>query len=178
MIFISRPEMLSRDLQFVLLGTGEPRYHALMTDLHAQHGRSCGVLLDYDESVAHLIEAGSDMFLMPSRFEPCGLNQLYSMRYGTVPVVRATGGLADTVTDYSEPALAGGTATGFSFEEYTPEALSGAVERALDLWRDQSSWRRLMLNGMAQDWSWERSAREYEAVYEAARQALAGATVQ
>jgi starch synthase len=111
---------------------------------------------------------------MPSRFEPCGLNQLYSLRYGTVPVVRATGGLADTVTDYTEEGLADGSATGFVFRDYSAAALVQAVMRAVDLFHRGDAWRRLMLNGMGQDWSWRRSAAEYRDVYERARQKIDG----
>lgn len=166
------PELLENDVQFVALGRGETKYHTFLGEMQAEHPRAFGLLLAHDEGAAHLIEAGSDMFLMPSRFEPCGLNQLYSLMYGTVPVVRAVGGLADTVTDYSEEKLKAGEATGFTFGEYTPEALVSAVGRALALYNDPDSWRRLMLNGMGQDWSWSRSAREYVEVYRKARQKL------
>jgi len=167
------PALLGRDVQFAVLGRGELKYHASLSQIHSAHPRSFGVLLAYDEQAAHLIEAGSDMFLMPSRFEPCGLNQLYSMAYGTVPIVRATGGLADTVTDYSPDALERGEATGFTFEDYQPEALVEAVDRALTVFADREAWKRLMLNGMRQDWSWKRSARGYLEVYRKARQRLA-----
>ena len=162
------PALLERDVQFVVLGRGEPHHHALLSRAQAENPRSCGVLLDYDDQAAHLIEAGSDMFLMPSRFEPCGLNQLYSLKYGTVPVVRATGGLADTVTDCTESGLQDGTATGFVFQEYSADALLRAMDRATAVFRQPEKWRRLMLNGMRQDWSWERSAREYVTAYEQA----------
>jgi len=169
------PALLERDLQFVVLGRGEPDYHAFLAQMQEVHARSCGVLLAYDTAAAHLIEAGSDMFLMPSRFEPCGLNQLYSLTYGTVPVVRATGGLADTVTDYSEQGLRSGEATGFSFDGYAADALTDAVDRALSVYAEPQKWRRLMRNGMGQDWSWRRSAREYVEVYrKACRKALRG----
>jgi starch synthase len=163
------PALLEDDIQFVALGRGAAEYHAFLSGLQAQHPRSFGLLLAYDEGAAHQIEAGSDMFLMPSRFEPCGLNQLYSLMYRTVPIVRETGGLADTVTDYSPDRLALGEATGFTFGEYSAEALVRAVRRAIDLYTDRSAWRRLMLNGMAQDWSWERSARQYMEIYGKAR---------
>lgn len=166
------PTLLELDLQFVVLGLGSPKHHAFLSRMQSTYSRNCGVLLEYDNHAAHLVEAGSDVFLMPSRFEPCGLNQLYSLKYGTVPIVRATGGLADTVTDYTEEGLESGTATGFSFGQYSAEALVDAVRRALDLYSDRDKWRRLMLNGMAQDWSWQRSAREYVAVYETARRKL------
>jgi len=123
------------------------------------------VKIGFDERVAHLIEAAADMFLMPSRFEPCGLNQMYSMRYGTVPIVRATGGLDDTVTDYNAQV---GTGTGFKFRQYTAEALQEALERARAIFGKPSVWRQLQLAGMRQDFSWDRSAREYVKLYERA----------
>ncbi|MCK4376339.1 MAG: glycogen synthase GlgA [Candidatus Brocadiae bacterium] len=166
------PSLLEHDVQFVLLGTGEPRYQAFLGQMHSSHPRSCGVLLEYNDRAAHLVEAGSDMFLMPSRFEPCGLNQLYSLRYGTVPVVRATGGLADTVTDYTEEGLRSGRATGFCFEQYSAAALLEALTQALEVYGEQDNWRRLVLNGMRQDWSWRRSAAEYVEVYRKALQKL------
>jgi len=156
-------ELLERDLQFVLLGTGNAKYHALLEKLGKKYPKKAGIRIAFDNKIAHLIEAGSDMFLMPSRYEPCGLNQLISLRYGTVPVVRATGGLADTITDATADPKEG---NGFSFEPYTAEALADAVTRALALYSDKRAWRRLVLRGMKQDWSWDRSAREYVALYE------------
>ena len=168
-------ELAGRDVQFVVLGVGEPRYHGLLSDLAAQFPKKVGLRLDFSEETAHHVEAGSDMFLMPSRYEPCGLNQLYSLKYGTVPIVRATGGLADTVVDYSEEDNAPGKATGFVFQEYSSAALLAAVNRALRLYEDREKWRQLMLTGMEQDWSWTRSAAEYVEVYEKAAQKVAGA---
>ena len=121
--------------------------------------------LTFDNRLAHLIEAGSDMFLMPSRYEPCGLNQLYSLKYGTVPVVRRTGGLADTVVDAD---VEQGTGTGFVFGEYTGDALLDVVDRALTAYSLPSVWRKLMENGMGQDFSWAASAKKYERLYQAA----------
>jgi starch synthase len=121
----------------------------------------------FNEALAHQIQAGADLFLMPSLYEPSGLGQLYSMRYGTPPVVRATGGLADTVTDTTPETLAAGTATGFRFAAHTAEGLREAVGRALALYRgDRPAWLRVIRNGMRQDWSWDRSAAAYEALYE------------
>jgi starch synthase len=120
----------------------------------------------FSEDLAHLIEGGADMFLMPSRFEPCGLNQMYSLRYGTVPVVRATGGLDDTVQQVDE---ATGEGTGFTFGPYTTEAMLGAIRQALAWYARPAAWRRIQLAGMSQDNSWEASAREYVGVYERAR---------
>jgi starch synthase len=118
--------------------------------------------------MAHRVEAGADIFLMPSRYEPCGLNQIYSLKYGTVPVVRATGGLDDTIESYD---LRSGKGTGFKFREYTPEALLTTMQAALQLWAKPKEWRKLMLNGMARDFSWMVSAREYLKIYEKARAA-------
>ena len=154
------PELMKEDVQLVVLGTGDPAYHEFLQDLRSRYPDKVGALLGFSELTAHWIEAGGDMFLMPSRYEPCGLNQLYSLRYGTVPIVRSTGGLADTITDYEE-AGSGGEANGFAFEDYGKEALLDAVRRALRLYKDREAWRSLMRTGMRQDWSWDRSAREY-----------------
>jgi starch synthase len=152
--------------QLVVLGEGDPRYHRMLTDLMARHPDRVGLLLGFDETLAHQIEAGADIFLMPSEYEPSGLNQLYSLKYGTVPVVRATGGLADTIVDASEGNLASGRATGFSFLANYPAAFLSAVQRALDLYHLRPDlWLQLMQTGMGQDWSWDRSAAEYEKLY-------------
>jgi starch synthase len=158
-------EIAGLDASFVVLGTGEPRYQDFWRGLAVRHPERIGARIGFDEGLAHLIEAGADIFLMPSRFEPCGLNQMYSMRYGTVPVVRRVGGLADTVRDYSRGRP---DATGFVFEEYTPSALLAALSRALTLFREPAGWRALQLAGMRQDHSWDRSAREYVKIYERA----------
>jgi starch synthase len=150
---------------FVVLGSGEVRYQELWTRLASAHPDRIGVRIGFDEPLAHLIEAGADIFLMPSRFEPCGLNQMYSLRYGTVPVVRAVGGLADTVTDYAPGRE---TSTGFVFEPYTPAALLEALGRALMLYPNRQKWQALQITGMNQDHSWDRSAREYVKIYERA----------
>lgn len=146
----------------VVLGTGEDRYENLWRNLATDYPDRVAAHIGFDERLAHLIEAAADIFLMPSRFEPCGLNQMYSMRYGTVPVVRSTGGLADTVTDYNPRT---GKGTGFRFAEYTPEALLAAIERALEAFRKPKIWRNLQRAGMRQDFSWNRSAREYVKLY-------------
>jgi starch synthase len=158
-------EIARLDASFVILGTGEPRYQDFWGGLAALQRDRIGARIGFDEGLAHLIEAGADIFLMPSRFEPCGLNQMYSMRYGTVPVVRRVGGLADTVRDHSPGRP---DATGFVFEEYTPAALLGALSRALALFQDPPAWRDLQLAGMRLDHSWDRSAREYVKIYERA----------
>jgi starch synthase len=145
------------DASFVVLGTGDEKYQDMWRTLAAAHPDRIGVRIGFDEPLAHLIEAGADMFLMPSRFEPCGLNQMYSLRYGTVPIVRAVGGLADTVHDGVD---------GFTFREYTPEALLGTIVRALASFTDGRKWRALQTAGMDQDLSWDRSAREYVRMYE------------
>ena len=121
----------------------------------------------YDNPLAHKIEAGADLFLMPSRYEPCGLNQIYSLRYGTVPVVRATGGLDDTIEAYDARS---GQGTGFKFQEYTGEAFLQAVQEALAVYRDKKAWRGLQVSGMAKDFSWKASAAEYARLYETARE--------
>jgi starch synthase len=153
------------DATFVVLGTGEAQYQDLFTRLATLHPSRIAARIGFDEGLAHLIEAGADLFLMPSRFEPCGLNQMYSLRYGTVPVVRAVGGLADTVVDYA-PGRA--KSTGFVFQEYTPAALLEALQRALTLYADRREWQRLQRAGMNKDHSWDRSAREYVTIYERA----------
>jgi len=160
--------LLALPLQLVILGTGAPAYHTQLQQLAKRFPDRLAVHLTFDNALAHQIEAGADAFLMPSRFEPCGLNQLYSMRYGTVPIVRRVGGLADTVVDVTLASSAARTATGFVFEDYTASALVDAVTRAVAAFRDHELWQRLMAAGMQQDVSWERSAREYVTVYERA----------
>ncbi|MGE0702845.1 MAG: glycogen synthase GlgA [Vicinamibacterales bacterium] len=165
-------ELPHLDATFTVLGTGEPRYQDLWRGLATSYPSRVGARIGFDEGLAHLIEAGSDLFLMPSRFEPCGLNQMYSLRYGTVPVVRAVGGLADTVCDplastgikAAEAGKAG--ATGFVFHDYTPGALIEALRRALATFRKPRAWKALQRAGMKQDHSWDRSAREYVRIYE------------
>jgi starch synthase len=146
----------STEVQWVVLGTGQPAYHKLLSTLAERFPQRVAVHLGFSEALAHRIEAGADMFLMPSRFEPCGLNQLYSLRYGTVPVVRATGGLADTIDD----------GNGFSFQEYSPLALEETLGNACAAYQRPDEWRRLIATGMAQDWSWTRSAHEYVDLYQ------------
>ena len=154
------------EVQWAILGKGEPKYHRLFAELHNRFPQKVGVRLEYSDPLAHRIEAGADMFLMPSRFEPCGLNQMYSLKYGTVPVVRETGGLADTITDASEVAVAAGKANGFSFREDNALALSETLARACDTYRRRPDvWHRLIEAGMRQDWSWRHSANEYVRVY-------------
>jgi starch synthase len=159
-------EILRWNLQWVILGVGEPHYQQFLRQLQSRSPDKFHAVLEFNEPLAHLLEAAGDMFLMPSRFEPSGLNQLYSLRYGTVPVVRKTGGLADTITDCSPETLAAGTANGFCFTEYRADAMVQALRRAIWTHRDHPEiWRQLQRTGMTQDFSWDRSAAEYEAVY-------------
>lgn len=155
-------ELLARDLQFVLLGTGEARYEAWLRDIGQRHPGQAAIRTRFDEGLAHVIEAGSDIFLMPSRYEPCGLNQLYSLKYGTVPVVRATGGLRDSVSAFDRATRQG---TGFLFDDYSPGALLHAVDRALDCYRQPDLWQVLMRNAMSQDFSVQRVAAQYLDAY-------------
>jgi starch synthase len=154
-------ELMRLNLQIVVLGTGEKKYHDLFEKAHKRHPQKISSALVFDNDLAHRIEAGSDMFLMPSQFEPCGLNQLYSLKYGTVPIVRATGGLEDTIDD-SSPDDGG---TGFKFKKYDSAEMLRAIQRALHVFADQNAWRKLMRNGMAKDFSWEISARKYVQIY-------------
>jgi len=154
------------DVQWVILGKGDPEYHALFEGLARRFPKKVAVRMEFSDPLAHRIEAGADIFLMPSRYEPCGLNQMYSLRYGTVPVGRQTGGLADTIVDATEPALAAGTANGFSFVEDSPTALDETLRRAVDAYRRPEVWGRLIATGMRQDWSWASRARQYDALYQ------------
>ncbi len=157
--------MLEENIQFVLLGTGEEKFHIMLREFKERHANA-GILLKYDEKLAHKIYAGSDIFLMPSRFEPCGLGQMIALKYGAVPVVRHTGGLADTITDYTKNPEKG---NGFDFVEYTEEALEDAIRRALKLYNDdKEAWKRLQLRGMSESFSWHDSAKKYEALYQKA----------
>ena len=154
--------MRERDLRFVALGSGEPKLEELMQSIQARFpGKAC-FWRGFNEKLAHRIEAGADLFLMPSLYEPCGLNQMYSMRYGTPPVVRATGGLADTVTQFDPRTGAG---TGFVFEHFTVEGLRWALRRALDVYEDKKAWKKLQANGMAIDFSWGNAAAQYVEFY-------------
>jgi starch synthase len=158
--------LLQEDVLIAALGTGEKRYEDMFRALRNAFPGRVGAIIAYDNRLAHLVEAGSDMFLMPSRYEPCGLNQIYSLRYGTVPVVRATGGLDDTIEAFD---LEHGTGTGFKFTEYSGDALLHAIRQALHSYSNDGVWNRIQLNGMAKDFSWNNSAAEYAKLYEAAR---------
>jgi len=159
------PQLLALPAQLALLGGGDPQLERGFLALAQSHPRQVSTTIGFDETLAHLIEAGADAFLMPSRFEPCGMNQMYSQRYGTPPIVRATGGLADTVVDCTPAALADGSASGFVFHAPSAQALLAAVERATGCWRDGATWRALQRNGMARDFGWDASARRYAEIY-------------
>jgi starch synthase len=159
-------DLMKMNLGFVLLGTGDEKYHQLFERIAKQYPKKTGIKIAYDNTLAHKIEAGADIFLMPSRYEPCGLNQMYSLKYGTVPLVRATGGLEDTIQDYNPKT---GEGTGFKFQDYSTKDFLDTVRKALALYRDRESWKRLMTRGMKADFSWQRSAREYVSLYKKAR---------
>ena len=156
----------------VALGAGDKPYEEMFQRLNKQFPKKIAVKIAYDNAIAHKIEAGADMFLIPSRYEPCGLNQIYSLKYGTVPIVRATGGLDDTIEPWDART---GRGTGFKFSDYTGEALLATIKQALLAYQDPSSWQMLMRNGMSRDFSWGASAREYGKIYERARQVRASA---
>ena len=161
-------ELMKENITLAVLGSGQSAYEKLFAGLAAKYSARMGVKIGYDNTLAHKVEAGADIFLMPSRYEPCGLNQIYSLKYGTVPVVRATGGLDDTIQNFSPKTKQG---TGFKFEEYTGRALLACVRTALKRFGDAEAWRAVQANGMAKDFSWKTSATAYVTVYEAARRA-------
>jgi starch synthase len=161
-------ELMEEDVLLTVLGTGDKKYEDLFLALAGDYPGRVGVKIAYDDKIAHLIEAGADIFLMPSRYEPCGLNQIYSLRYGTVPVVRSTGGLDDTIESFD---LQHGTGTGFKFKEYTGAAFLQCIRQALHHYAEEPVWKRIQLNGMGKDFSWNISAAEYAKLYEAARAA-------
>jgi starch synthase len=156
-------KLTEMDVAVVALGAGEPVYEKFFRDWALWNNANVAVRIGYDNGLAHKIEAGADIFLMPSLYEPCGLNQIYSLKYGTVPVVRATGGLDDTIEEWNSEQ---GTGTGFKFGGLRAEGLLAAIERALAAFKDKDGWKLLMLNGMARNYSWEQPAREYAAIYE------------
>jgi starch synthase len=169
--------LLERDVQLVVLGAGHPKYYTVLEDLARRYPGKFWAYPGFSDDLAHQIEAGADLFLMPSLFEPCGLNQLYSLAHGTVPLVRATGGLADTVVDVNRLTLDDGTANGFAFTDESPQALWNTIERALAMWPDRDTWLKLMRTGMNADWSWRRSAREYVRLYEEVRRKISNQTL-
>ncbi len=154
------------DVQFAVLGSGDRYYEDFFNWAHATWPDKLGVFIGYNNGLSHRIEAGSDMFLMPSAFEPCGLNQMYSLKYGTVPIVHKIGGLADTVHDFHEYH---GQGNGFSFYEFAPHVLRDTIHRAIGVYHDKDTWQTIMKRGMTQDFSWESSAKEYLSLYEHAR---------
>ncbi len=158
-------EMTSLPLQFALLGSGDKSIQVRLQDFARLYPDKISVTIGYDENLAHQIEAGSDLFLMPSRFEPCGLNQMYSQRYGTLPIVRKTGGLADTVVDALPDTIKDGTASGFVFNDAVPGALMETIKRSLVVYANQTVWKGLQRNAMSKDFSWENSANQYLALY-------------
>ena len=157
--------LVNRHIQFVVLGQGDEEHEAPLQALASRHPRQVATRIEFNDALGQLIYGGCDLFLMPSRYEPCGLGQMIAMRYGATPVVRRTGGLADTVEAF-DPARDEGT--GFLFDEASPEALADAIEEALDVYQDRAAWRALQLRGMAKDWSWERSAGQYAGLYQRA----------
>jgi starch synthase len=159
---LAREEMI-----LVALGSGDTSYEEMFLRLQRHFPNKVAVRIAYDDVLAHKIEAGSDMFLMPSKYEPAGLNQIYSLKYGTVPIVRATGGLDETIESWDGRS---GRGTGFKFTEYNGEALLAKLKEALAVFHDKDAWRKLMRNGMAMDFSWEASAKEYIKVYDKVRQ--------
>jgi starch synthase len=166
----AREELMKLEARFVILGTGSPRYMEFIRALAIEHPDRVYYRPGHDEPFAHLIEGGSDLFFMPSRYEPCGLNQMYSLRYGTVPVVRETGGLADTVEEFDPLTREG---NGFLFHRFDADEMVAALRRAVAIYRQPELWRALQRNGMAQDFSWDRSAEEYDQLYAEARAKVA-----
>lgn len=160
LIVESFDKLMQLDLQFVLLGTGQKEYEDFFRAAEKKHPEKFSATMSFNDELAHLIEAGADMFLMPSKYEPCGLNQMYSLKYGTIPIVRATGGLVDTVRQYKS-----GKGNGFVFEKYTAGEMMKAIKEALEVYRDQKNWVKIVQNGMASDFSWESSAKKYDALY-------------
>ena len=159
-------DLMNLSVGFVLLGTGEQKYHNLFDHIAQKYPKKAGIRLCYDNALAHKIEAGCDMFLMPSKYEPCGLNQFYSLKYGTIPVVRATGGLDDTIKDYN-PAT--GEGNGFKFTNYTVHEFLSKIKEALEVYENKDAWLRLVRKGMELDFSWENSAKHYLELYQRAR---------
>ncbi|MCH7774678.1 MAG: glycogen synthase GlgA [Bacteroidetes bacterium] len=162
--------LMELNAQWLILGSGEDQYEQLFRELAHKLPQKVGTYIGYNNELSHLIEAGADMFLMPSRYEPCGLNQIYSLKYGTVPIVKKTGGLADTVHDWDELISFGlETGTGFSFNDHTGYALLTSVQRALNNFKNKTVWKKIQLNGMAKDYSWKHSAEQYIELYRLAK---------
>jgi starch synthase len=155
-------DLMELKLQFIFLGTGKEKYQKIFEDIGKEYPLKAGIKIGFDNALAHKIEAGADMFLMPSRYEPCGLNQLYSLRYGTIPIVRATGGLNDTIENYD---VVKKTGNGFKFSEYSSKEMLSAIKRAVEVYSDHYRWKELMKKAMMEDYSWGHSAREYVELY-------------
>jgi len=165
LVLAALPALLRQGAQLMVQGSGDPVLEAAFGAAAHAHPGQVAVRVGYDESLAHRLIAGADLMLVPSRFEPCGLTQLYALRYGTLPLVRRVGGLADTVVDADETALRANRATGFAFDAATPAALEAAIERAVGLFAQPERWRALMRSAMAQDFSWDGAARGYLDLY-------------
>jgi len=164
-ILQSLPKLLNKNLQLVILGTGELHYEMQLAEYSEKHPNHIKVIIGYSEALAHKIEAASDIYLMPSTFEPCGLNQLYSLHYGTLPIVTRVGGLADTVVHASEDNIENGTANGFVLEAHSKTALIETIDLALQLYKQKQLWRKIQINAMSQDFSWRTSAEQYVKLY-------------
>lgn len=162
LIAAALPMLMNMDIRLIILGTGDEKYHTLLSDLAKLYPEKIAVNLVFDEALAHLIYAGTDMFLMPSNYEPCGLGQLIALRYGTIPLVNPTGGLVDTVQDYNPETEEG---NGFVMQRYSPEALLDAISRGVNLYQDKEKWKKLMTKGMMLDFSWKTSAEKYLELY-------------
>jgi starch synthase len=171
----SAEQLMKLDALWVVLGNGEPKYEEMFSALVKKYPEKISLYLGYYDELSHLIEAGSDIFLMPSRFEPCGLNQIYSLKYGTVPVVRKTGGLADTVEDWDE-SLSNEiqSGTGFSFKDFSPQMLIDTLQRAITYYKNKPTWKKIQLNGMCKDYSWKKSAEKYVTLYDKALKKYVG----
>jgi starch synthase len=165
LLLATLPGLVDLGARLVLLGSGDGALEAGFAAAAQNYPGRVGVAFGYDEALSHLIMAGSDSIIVPSRFEPCGLTQLYALRYGALPLVRRTGGLADTVVDANALTVAAGSATGFVFDRETPESLLAAIGRASALYADLATWRRVMHRAMTRDFSWDAAAREYLALY-------------
>ena len=161
LLIVIMDDLMKRNLQLVILGIGDEKYHQMLKEIAPKHKHKLSVNIMFDNQLAHQIEAGADIFLMPSKYEPCGLSQMYSLRYGTIPVVRETGGLADTIIDANNENLKNRTATGFTLKGYFATEFLSTIDRALELYKSRTKWNTLRKNAMKQDWSWEKSAHEY-----------------
>lgn len=175
LILDALPQLSRQAVQFVFLGSGDKDLEQGLEEASRRFHDQVGVFIGYDEALAHRIEGSADMFLMPSRYEPCGLNQIYSLRYGTLPIVRRTGGLANTVVNADARTIRQGTATGFIFDEVSAAALAATVERALALYAEPKKWKKLVFSAMQQDFSWRRSAKHYLDLYKQAELHCSGA---